>query len=135
MFSLIAEDENEHYNRLVELHKKLSARGDWPETIAAVVKGTNIMAVLLETAQVTPKTATPDDDDRQALRIAIDFETKGYNFYSALGRNAATASEKDFFSRLASIEREHLNALQESLLFFDNPADWFARHEKPGLEG
>jgi len=135
MFSRIAEDEAEHYNRLVELHAKFSQQGKWPETIMAVVKGTNVMKSLIEAARHADKTSSPDNDDRQALQIAIDFETKGYNFYSALSQNAATPSEKDFFTCLASIEREHLNSLKETLLFFEDPATWFAQHEKPGLDG
>jgi hypothetical protein len=33
MFETIASDEDEHYQRLLELHKTLEKEGKWPETI------------------------------------------------------------------------------------------------------
>ena len=46
MFATLAQDENEHYQRLQELHKKLSQQGTWPESIPLTVKGSNLKNVL-----------------------------------------------------------------------------------------
>lgn len=135
MFTRIAEDEDEHYIRLNKIYLELSRQGKWPETVSTTIQNTNIMEVLLNIAKSVDFTASPDDDDRQALRIAIDFETQGYTDYMNLSDSAENQAEKDFFSRLAAIENEHLLSLKETLLYFEDPAAWFSQQEKSGLEG
>lgn len=135
MFASIAEDEDEHYNRLKEIHEELSGQGKWPETISVKVKGTNIRNVLNDVLKGVDRTIPSDADDKEAVKVAIDFETKGYNFYSNLRDSAETGAEKDFFDCLASIENEHLSSLKDTLLFLEDPATWFEEHEKPHLEG
>jgi len=135
MFACIAEDENEHYERLKALHAELSAQGSWPDQIAGVIKDTNIQQVLDSISTIAADSDTSDADDIEAVKIAIDFETNGYNFYSKLKDDAVSAEEKSFFARLASIEKEHLNSLKDTLLFFEDPETWYLQHEKPHLEG
>jgi rubrerythrin len=135
MFQRIAEDENEHYERLQKIHRELSSNGTWPETVSASIQGTNVMGIL-HTMKKTFSAIPPSDrDDIEAVRIAIDFEIKGYTFYSSLAYNAATDGEKNFFRMLASMEREHSQSLKETLQYFEDPAIWFAEREKPAIEG
>jgi len=135
MFIRIAEDEDEHYRRLQKIHKELSAQGTWPETVPAVIKKTDLMKALVRIAGAAGATPAASRDDIEALKIAIDFETKGYNFYTKLSTTAEAASEKEFFHLLASMEWEHLLSLKETLHYFESPGDWFAEREKPGLDG
>ena len=121
MFAKIAREEDEHYHRLKSLHKELSKQGRWPENISAV-KGTNIKSVLKDVIKNADKSASPDTDDREAVNIAIAFETEAYKFYSKLRDSSDTESEKDFFNRLAAIENEHLATLKETRDYFDNTA-------------
>ncbi len=126
MFAQIAREEDEHYQRLKNLHEELSKQGRWPENISAV-KGTNIKAVLRDVINNAEESASPDTDDREAVNIAIAFETEAYKFYSKLRDSADTESEKDFFNRLAEIENEHLTSLQKTRDYFDNTD----KQEKP----
>ncbi len=135
IFEYIAHDEEEHYQRLKALHQHLTATGAWPETLSVTIQDTNILDILLRTASAARSDAPADPDDREALAIAIEFETKGYTFYTSLSKSAESVLEKKFFDHLASMEREHLNSLRETLLYFENPHDWFAQREKPLLEG
>jgi len=135
MFEHIARDEDEHYLRLKDTHERLIQAGTWPERISIRIHDINIMDVLLKAADTARSSAPADSDDRDALKTAIEFETKGYGFYQNLSTNAASESERNFFEHLASMEREHLNSLKETLLYFEDPANWFALHEKPGLDG
>jgi rubrerythrin len=134
MFASIARDEDEHYIRLKSIHAELSKQGKWPEAISAV-KGTKVKTVLNDVLKGVEKSASPDADDREAVNIAIDFETKGYNFYSKLRDSAETEAEKSFFECLATIENEHLSSLKETRLYFEDPATWLEQHEKPHFEG
>ena len=135
MFEYIARDEEEHYNRLKTMHDNLRQSNSWPENLCVRMQDKDIMEVLLNTAHRAASQILADNDDKAALNVAIEFEGKAYDFYISLSKAATTSQERNFFNDLASMEREHLNALKETLLYFEDPAEWFARHEKPLLEG
>ena len=135
MFATMADEEEEHARYLEELHQKLQATGEWPGEISVVINETNVPKVLDElTDKVNPgNTATADD--KEAIRIAIDFENEAYKFYTDLIKRADSADEKKLFGILASLELEHMNSLKDTLLYFENPTAWFAQSEKPTLDG
>ena len=135
MFLQIAVEEEEHYRRLQRIHEELSRQGKWPDTVSTIVGASNILETFRKIASLAKKTPAASRDDIEALNIAIQFETKAHSFYTTLCTAAETGAEKEFFQLLASVEWEHLLTLKESLLFFENPADWFAEHEKSQLEG
>jgi rubrerythrin len=135
MFIRIAEDEEAHYQRLKKIHEELSLKGTWPETVTPVIKKTDLMKTLLQLAGASAAIPAATRDDIEALKIAIDFESKGFGFYTGLSRDAEVPSEKEFFKLLASMEREHLLSLQETMHYFESPGDWFAEREKPCLDG
>jgi rubrerythrin len=134
MFATLAREEEEHYRYLKELHRELAGQGRWPETISAVIGDTNVKKVLNEMVDKVHYDTSATADDTEAVRIAVDFETKGYQFYTSLSQKAEHPDEKALFERLASLELEHLSSLKETLEYFENPADWFAQQEKPHFE-
>jgi rubrerythrin len=135
MFARIAEDEQEHFERLQKIHGELSAKGKWPEYITSDSSDTVVMQHLFNIAQSTGDTSPVDPDERDALRVAIDFETKGYTLYENLSTGAESPEEKFFFARMAAMELEHFLSLRETLLYLEDPAQWFFVNEKPALEG
>jgi len=135
MFERIAADEDDHIEKLRRMHQLLSEKGAWPESVSETVSGVSVMDVLNSLASQNDSDAPCDDDDRAALQKAVDFEQKGFAFYTRLSSAAASSGEKEFFSLLARMEHDHLLSLKETLLFFDDPASWFAQREKPTLEG
>ena len=135
MFATLAQDENEHYQRLQELHKKLSQQGTWPESVPLTVKGSNLKNVLKDFLQKAEKDAPADIDDQEAIKIAIDFEGKGYLFYAGLRDAVDNPEEKKFFTILAEMEKEHLTSLKDSLLYYEDPGGWFAMQEKTNVDG
>ncbi len=134
MFATIARDEEEHYNRLKELHEKLQQKRQWPEDVTPIQSGLNVRQAIGKLSQAGKDQAAVDADDIAAIKKAIEFETSGYNLYAKLRDNAETKPERTFFGMLASFENEHLNSLKESLLFFEDPATWYEQHEKPHFE-
>jgi len=46
MFLTLAKDEAEHYQRILELHKKLNSEGQWPESLPLKVNDTEVKDVL-----------------------------------------------------------------------------------------
>jgi rubrerythrin len=135
MFLQIAADEDEHYRRLQCIHKELSLKGTWPDTVSTGAGSSNILEAFHNIAALAKETPLATRDDIDALNIAIQFEEKGYGFYTALSNDAESPSERDFFKLLASVEWEHFLSLKETMQFYESPADWFAEHEKSQLEG
>ena len=135
MFASIADDESEHYQRILELHKRLQNEGKWPETIPLSVKGTEVKAIIQHLADNADKTSRADVNDMEAVKIAIDFETKGELFYSNLAKSVDAPTEKKFYDLLASIEREHRLSLQDTYDYFQDPAGWYRVKERLHVDG
>lgn len=135
MFQTLAEDEREHYQRILALHDKLQEGGKWPSSLPLEVKGTQVRDVLksvVEKVDQAPETRT---DDMEAVKIAIEFETKGEAHYKKLRQAADDPVEKEFYGMLESIEREHRLSLEDTLEYFTDPEGWFQRQEGASLDG
>ena len=135
MFATIASDEDEHYQRILGLHKRLIQEGKWPETVPIEVKGTEVKKVIQKVVDAVNATAQADRNDVEAVKIAIDFETQGEKFYGDLAKSVENPMEKNFYEFLASIEREHRLSLQDTLEYFEDPAGWFRVKERHHIDG
>jgi len=135
MFASIASDEDEHYQRILELHKRLQKEGRWPETIPLKVKGTEVKAIIQKLVEAVDTSSKADTDDMQAVQIAIDFEAKGEKFYSDLAQSVEDPTEKKFYELLSSIEREHRLSLQDTREYFQDPAGWYRIKERHHIDG
>ena len=135
MFTSIASDEDEHYQRILKLHKKLTSDGKWPETVPIEVKGTEVKAVLNKIVDTVATSSKSDMDDVEAVKVAIDFETKGEMFYDKLAKEVDNPMEKKFYEFLAGIEREHRLSLEDAYEYFRDPSSWFRVKEKLNVDG
>lgn len=134
MFVQIADEELEHYERLSQLAEIWKKNQKWPETIPLKVKETAVKSVFGTAAKSGVKTAG-DDDDLKAVRVAIDFEAKGAQFYAELRDQSSDPKEKAFFELMANIEHEHFTSLKDTEEYFVNPEGWLRRQESTGLDG
>ncbi len=135
MFRNLADDEEEHYERLKELHKKWVNQEKWPATVPLKIKETVVKDILkgfLKQAATIPKA---DDNDLEAIRMAIDFEQRGIAHYAKLRDSVSDPQEKQFFNLLADIEHEHYLSLRDTEEFLVDPADWYRKHEHHSLDG
>ena len=135
MFETIAADEEEHYQRLLELHKTLEKEGKWPETLPIKVKDTQVKDVLKKVLESIDTGSSADTTDLEAVEIAIDFETKGEAFYTRLEKLTDNVQEKQFFKLLATMEREHRLSLEDTYEFFKDPEGWYRMQEGHTLDG
>jgi len=135
MFASIAADEDEHYNRIQDLHKKLISDKKWPETIPIKIKGTEVKAVFNKMGEWVEKSVKADADDMEAVKIAIDFETKGELFYKKLAQEVDNPMEMKFYQFLSDIEREHRLSLEDTYEYFKDPAGWLRIKERHHFDG
>jgi rubrerythrin len=135
MFLQIGGEELEHYERLKQLHENWEKEKKWPATVPLKVKDTPVKNVLKNAAQKAPKTVKGDADDLKAVRIAIEFEGKGAEYYAKLREQASDPQEKAFFNLLANIEHEHYVSLKETEEYLTDPVSWFRNKERTDLDG
>ncbi|MDO8141573.1 MAG: ferritin family protein, partial [Candidatus Brocadiales bacterium] len=62
-------------------------------------------------------------NDAEALKIAVNIEEEGLEFYSTLTKNARDRKVKEIFSKLASDEKEHLARFQKAYLELTSPTN------------
>ncbi len=134
MFGSIAADEAEHYQRILQLHKRLQQDGKWPETLPLTVKGTEVKSVIQKMTEPAERSAKGDRDDLEAVKIAIDFETKGELFYKNLAKEVDNPVEKKFYEFLSVMEREHRLSLEDTLEYFKDPAGWYRVKERHHMD-
>jgi rubrerythrin len=135
MFGQIADEELEHYERLKELHERWEKREKWPETVPLRVKDTIVKDVLKDIVAKIDETPEKDDDDLQAIRTALEFEAKGAAHYAKLRDEVSDPKEKEFFDLLSKIEHEHYVSLKDTEEYLTDPASWYVKTERHGLDG
>jgi Uncharacterized conserved protein len=135
MFEKLAKEEGEHMRRIRKLHDGLVEQKSWPVDVPIEVNGTNIKEILLKTAQQSGSEKNHNLDDKKAIEKAIEFEAKGAAFYKELATKCDNPMEKNFFTFMAGIEREHHLSLVDSLVFLTDPRAWLEQHEHQGLDG
>ena len=62
-------------------------------------------------------------NDAEALKIAMNIEEEGLEFYSILMKSARDAKVKEIFSKLASAEKKHLALFQKIYIEITSPAN------------
>ena len=135
MFQQIAGEELEHHERLKQLSQAWEKSGKWPETVPLQVKQTLVRDILKDMVNNAAAAEKSDAGDLEALRTAIDFEAKGATYYANLAAQLTDPREKAFFTMLADIEHEHYASLKETEEYFTNPAGYYQRTERSGLDG
>lgn len=135
MFQQIADDELEHYERLKELHVQWEKEEQWPETLPLKVRGTTVRNVLDRVIKGRESMPPGDEDDLKALRVAIEFEAKGVEFYARLRDLVSDPREKKFFELLSGIEQEHYTSLKETEELLTDPESWYRLKERHIFDG
>lgn len=135
MFRQIAAEELEHYERLHALKETWEANRQWPETVPLKVNGTVVKDVLKGVLKQADGAPAGDADDREALKTAIAFEARGTEFYAGLRDRVTDPREKAFFDLLAFIEHEHYTSLKDTEEYLTDPAGWFRKTDRGGLDG
>ncbi len=135
MFEHIAGEELEHYERLKQLSQVWEKEEKWPKTVPLQVKNTVVRDILKDMVKKSAEAPVSDADDLAALRTAIDFEAQGAAYYAYLREQVTDLREKDFFDLMAKIEQEHYVSLRETEEYFVNPAGYYRRTERGGLDG
>jgi rubrerythrin len=134
--SLVAE-ESKHLDILRGEYAAVSGSEVWVTVAEAVqladsVDPTHIFPGADQAEQLIPADAT----DEQALKLAMDFEERGFRMYEEAAADASSEAEKTLWEWLAAAENKHYVFLQETYDYLVNDGVWyFDERELPFFEG
>lgn len=137
MFRGLARDEVEHLHILQTEHEKVAGGEAFVDLDAARA---NLppepeMRLFPEKSNLTAMLdAAISDED--ALKVALDFELKGYEMYRDAAQRAVDGNARSVFEYLAKQENQHYELIQQTLNYLIDDGMWFFQDgELPIFEG
>lgn len=135
MFKQIADEEKEHFEILKKLHGKWEQQKKWPATVPLKVRKSLAGSILKSMSGKKSARIAGTEGDLKVVRTAIDFEARGVDLYTRLGKQSTDSKEKAFFNLLAGVERDHLLSLRDTEEFLTDPGSWYQNMENTLLDG
>lgn len=129
MFESFVEDEKRHLKALDEIFSGLDLKMD-PQSPMKKVR-----SIFDELKSEMMQRVKADTDEIEAIRLAMDFEKKGYEFYRKAAEEVTEKKIKTLFEILIKEEEEHFNILQNTLSFLTDTGDWFMWEEHSIVDG
>ncbi len=137
VFQSLLNDEEEHLTILRGEYASIECNSCWISRDQAVkmaeqVEPTDIFPDAKSAEQLIPEGASDED----ALKMALDFERRGYDMYAEQADKATSADAKKMWGYLAKAENAHYAYLDKSLDFLASNGVWyFDENELPFFEG
>jgi rubrerythrin len=135
MFQSIADAELDHIWRVQEVYDALTKTDDWPDRPSLFTAKRPSKNIFEEAREQLDQNVTVETDDIEAVRMAREYEEKGFRFYQDLADRAKVLIEKKFYQQLAYEEREHITIFQDMHEYYMDPVHWFSKKEKPHWDG
>ncbi len=136
-FEGLAEDEQEHLELLQRVYDKCGVKE--VEEIVERSKYEPIRqrfkTIFQEAGEEARQRTSADPTDTNAMKVALDFEKRGYNLYSEAEKKAKGDMERTAFKHLALMEKYHFDLLQETLEYLDDTGNWHMKNEHWMFEG
>ena len=136
-FEGLADDELEHLELLRKIYSKSGI--DELKHIVAQSRYEPVrqrFKTIFQLAGEEARNRTESDpSDVEAMRVAMDFEQRGYNLYKEAEEKARGEMEKTAFRHLALMEKHHYELLQETFEYLNETGSWFQKNEGWMFEG
>jgi rubrerythrin len=134
MFLSLADDEKTHI-AIIEAHIAKEGIGALIDRAEQESVGKKIKTIFSEATEAAQVEAGATTEDVEAVRMAMDFERKGYEYYKEAAGEATDEIEKGMFEFLTGIENEHYAVLQRTLQYLTDTKHWFLWEEGGPIEG
>jgi len=136
-FEGLVEDEQSHMDLLRKIYEKCGIQE--VEKLISGMKDESIRqrfkTIFMEAGEEAHKRTQANPSDTEAMRIALDFEKRGYDLYNDAYQKAESGVEKTAFKHLSLMEKHHYELLQETLEYLDDTGNWFMKNEGWMFEG
>ncbi|MBF0559490.1 MAG: ferritin family protein [Nitrospirae bacterium] len=129
MFLSIIEDEKRHVKMLDDLFRGLDL------TLEEVGPMTNMKTVFEELRDEMMRRITATTDELEVLRIAMNMEKEGTEFYRKALKEARADKEKKLFEKLVLEEEQHFAIFENTYSFLSDTGNWFMWDEHSIVDG
>jgi rubrerythrin len=129
LFQGFVSDEMRHLKALQDIMNDLDIE------LKEVPPRENIKTIFSELKDQMMERVRATTDEMEAVKIALDFEKEGYEFYVKAAESAYDEKEKKLFERLSGEEKRHYRLLENTHRFLQDTGDWFMWEEHGILEG
>ncbi len=131
----LAAEEDIHRRKFEEIYNAISSKKAWPVTDFQPDGGKRLRTIFARAAEDVRLKRKVPATELEAVKTAMDMESKSYDFYESQGKKAIYYAERDFYEILAVEEREHHLILLDYYEYLKDPAAWFVKKEHPSLDG
>ena len=135
LLASLADEEDIHRQKFEEIYNAIRNNKDWPVTDFQPDKGKRLRTLFAMAVEKVDTRVKASETALDAIQTAMDMESKTYDFYQKLGKDATYDAERNFYQLLAVEEREHRLILLDYYEYFNDPASWFGTSEHASLDG
>ena len=131
----LAAEEDIHRRKFDEIYYAICNKKAWPATDFQPDGGKGLRTIFVRAIEQIGSNIKALATELDAVKTAMDMESKTYDFYKSRGGNATYNTERDFYETLAAEEKEHHLILLDYYEYLKDPAGWFVSKEHPSLDG
>jgi len=131
----LATEEDTHRQKFEEICEAIRSKKAWPKTDFQPDRGKRLRTVFTKAVQETGSNVKAPATELDAVKTAMDMESKTFDFYDSQSQNATYEAEREFYQTLAAEERGHHLVLIDYYEYLKDPASWFVSKEHPSLDG
>ena len=136
LFQGLAEQEDVHCQVIKQIYEEVKAKKGWPAKETVPKQATSIKMVFREALKGMKKDVkAAASSELEAVGTAMKMEDKSYSYYKARSEEAGSPAEKAFYDALTAQEREHYLTLVDTHDYLSDPAGYFTKTERWGLDG
>jgi rubrerythrin len=136
VFQTLAKDEVEHIRLLQAEYDQISNNSEWMDLSGAKVCEPQTPPKLFPNQRDAALAIPANAKDVDALKLAMDFEERGYKAYKKAQKETADPNGKKVFAFLAKQENNHYVFLQKTYDYLTNEGAWyFDEQEFPMFDG
>ena len=128
LFEGFVVDEMRHLKMLQDIMNDLDIE------VKVVHPKQDIKTIFTELKDEMMERVTATSSEKDAVKIALDFERGGYHFYEKAAQESQ-GKEKELFEALTIEEKRHYELLENTHRFLEDTGDWFMWEEHGILEG
>jgi len=112
IFETIAEEELGHIKRVKDIYER-SATSENQVSPSQALEKSNLENIFQQAKKNIDQNLITNADEMEAIRLAIQLEIKGHEFYKRLAEEASSEFEKTFYHQLAQEESHHFSILHQ----------------------
>lgn len=136
----LAKRELLHIKRIKEFYHNLTGEGklaaNWLAGVEVPPSKAELLKPILESLKKNlDRKFETQKDITEAYQIAEGLERDSYTLYEKIAKESPDEIARKFYSALALEEREHYAILDDTLLYLNDPGEWYRLQEKWIVEG